>query len=83
MAGANTMPFAKADLTLDTVPTAADIDRALGKLEATARQRGIAVGFATALPVSIDRIKRWAKAAEARGILLVPISAVANKPKSS
>ncbi len=83
MAGANTMPFAKADLTLDTVPTAADIDRALGKLEATARQRGIAVGFATALPVSIDRIARWAKAAEARGILLVPISAVANKPKSS
>jgi polysaccharide deacetylase 2 family uncharacterized protein YibQ len=78
MAGANVMPFAKADLTVDTVPTAADIDRALARLESIARQRGSAVGFANALPVSIDRIARWAKAAEARGILLVPISAVAN-----
>jgi len=35
------------------------------------------------LPTSIERIAEWAKAAQARGILLVPISAVANKPKSS
>jgi polysaccharide deacetylase 2 family uncharacterized protein YibQ len=48
-----------------------------------ARSRGVAVGAASALPVSIDRIARWAKAAEARGITLVPVSAVANRPKSS
>jgi len=35
------------------------------------------------LPVSIDRIAQWAKAAESRGLILVPISAVAIKPKSS
>ena len=38
---------------------------------------------ASALPVTIDRIAQWAKALEARGITLVPVSAVANKPKSS
>ena len=68
---------------LDAVPTPAKIDRALARLEALARERGIAVGIASALPASIERIAQWAKAAESRGIVLVPISAVAIKPKSS
>jgi polysaccharide deacetylase 2 family uncharacterized protein YibQ len=79
IAGANNMAFAKADVVIDTVPTPADIDKALARLEAAAKQRGFAIGMANALPVSIDRIARWAKAAESRGIQLVPISAVAAK----
>ena len=35
------------------------------------------------VPASIERIAQWAKAAEGRGIVLVPITAVAIKPKSS
>ena len=50
------MAFAKADAVLDAVPTAADIDSALARLEATARNRGVAVGAASALPVTIERI---------------------------
>jgi uncharacterized protein len=38
------------------------------------------VGMASALPVSIERIANWAKTAEARGLLLVPISAVMKRP---
>ena len=68
---------------LDAVPTPAEIDRALARLEALAREHGVAVGIATALPASIERIAQWAKAAEGRGIVLVPITAVAIKPKSS
>jgi polysaccharide deacetylase 2 family uncharacterized protein YibQ len=83
LASANNLPFAKAEITLDSVPTPALIDRALTKLEALAREHGSAVGFASALPVSIERIAQWAKAVESRGILLVPITAVAIKPKSS
>ena len=52
------------DAVLDAVPTAADIDRALGRLETLARERGTAVGMASALPVSIERIANWAKTAE-------------------
>ena len=78
-----TPAFAKADLVLDTVPTPGDIDRALARLETTARERGTAVGMANALPVSIELIAKWAKAAESRGLLLVPISAVVAKAKSS
>jgi len=80
---ANNLIFAKAEILIDAVPTPAHIDQALARLEALARERGTAVGVAAALPASIERISQWAKAAEDRGILLVPISAVAIKPKSS
>jgi polysaccharide deacetylase 2 family uncharacterized protein YibQ len=83
IAGAHNLPFAKADLVIDAVPTPGDVDRALARLEAIARERGVAVGMASALPVSIERIAKWAKAAESRGVLLVPISAASNKAKSS
>jgi uncharacterized protein len=68
---------------LDATPTPAEIDNALAKLESIARERGVAVGVASALPASIDRIAHWAKAAAGRGIVLVPVSAVASKPKST
>ena len=83
IAGAANMPFAKANIVLDAVPTPAEIDTALARLESLARERGVAVGVASALPVSIDRIAHWAKAAGGRGIVLVPVSAVASKPKST
>ena len=83
IAGASNVAFAKADVAIDAAPTAAEIDGALAKLEAMARERGIAVGVATALPISIQRISTWAKAVTGRGITLVPISTVANKPKQS
>jgi uncharacterized protein len=81
--GANNMPFAEVDVTLDSVPAPDEIDRALARLEATARERGAAVGLSSALPVAIDHIAKWAKAAASRGLLLVPITAVAVKAKPS
>ena len=81
VAGANNLPFAKADIVLDAVPTPDEIDRALGRLEMTARERSLAV--ASALPVSLEHIGKWAKAAESRGLLLVPITAVVMKEKQS
>jgi hypothetical protein len=83
IAGASNLPFAKSDVTIDAVPNAAEIDKALGRLETMAREHGSAVGTAGALPVSIDRIARWAKAAEGRGIVIVPITAVVAKARSS
>jgi polysaccharide deacetylase 2 family uncharacterized protein YibQ len=83
IAGANNVAFAKADLVIDSLPAPADVDRALARLEALARERGVAVGIASALPVSIERIAKWAKAAEGRGVLLVPITAAVAKAKSS
>src|ERR1700761_1476388 len=81
--GANNSPFARADVIIDAVPTPTDIDHALDRLEMAARERNVAVGIASALPVSIERIAKWAKAAAARGLLLVPITAVAMKRKQT
>jgi uncharacterized protein len=81
IAGAGNLAFVHADVTLDAVTTPKEIDRALDRLEMTAREHNFAVGMASALPVSIDRIAAWAKAAESRGLLLVPISAIAAKGK--
>jgi len=83
IAGANNLAFAKADIIIDQVPAARDIDRALGRLETAARARGVAIGFAGALPVSIERIAQWVKAAESRGIQLVPVTAVAARAQPS
>lgn len=74
VADALAVAYEKADATIDSVPTAAEIDRALARLESTAKQRGAAIGFASALPVSIERIAVWTKALEGRGVVLVPLT---------
>jgi polysaccharide deacetylase 2 family uncharacterized protein YibQ len=76
------MPFVKADFTIDAVPTLAEIDRALAKLESLAKERGTAVGVASALPISIERIGVWIKALESHGIMLVPLTTAMLKSKS-
>ena len=83
LAAGQAMPFARADLTIDAVPTTLEIDRALAKLETIARERGTAVGIASALPISIERLSAWSKALEARGIMLVPLTTAMLKSKSN
>ena len=79
---AQAMPFAKADFTIDAVPTSAEIDRTLLKLETLAKERGLAVGIASALPISIERLAAWIKTLDSRGIMLVPLTTAMLKPKS-
>ena len=82
LAAGQAMPFAKADFSIDAVPTAVEIDRTLAKLENLAKERGIAVGIASALPISIERIGVWIKALESHGIMLVPLTTAMLKSKS-
>jgi polysaccharide deacetylase 2 family uncharacterized protein YibQ len=74
-------PFVKADLVVDATANWAEIDAALAKLETIAAERGVAIGTASALPLSIERIARWAKTAKERGIRIVPLSAILPKAK--
>jgi uncharacterized protein len=82
LAAGQAMPFARADLSIDAVPTAVEIDRALAKLENLAKEHGTAVGIASALPISIERIAVWTKALESHGIMLVPLTTAMLKSKS-
>jgi uncharacterized protein len=65
------------------VPTPVEVERALRRLELTARGKGVAVGYASAQESTIAAIAKWAKGAARRGIVLVPITVVAVKSKSS
>jgi polysaccharide deacetylase 2 family uncharacterized protein YibQ len=81
LAGGIGNAFARADVVVDSVPTPVEIDNALMRLEKLANEQGSALGFASALPVSIDRIVRWAREAENRGYILVPLSAIVTRGK--
>jgi len=79
IAGAQNLPFAKADIVVDAVSTPTEIDHALARLELMARERGNAIGLATALPATVKRIAAWAKMVEGKGFVLVPITTMALK----
>jgi len=69
------IPNLKIDRVVDAVARPDAIDRELAAIEALARDQGVVVLGASALPVSIDRIARWAQTLEAKGIAIVPLSA--------
>jgi polysaccharide deacetylase 2 family uncharacterized protein YibQ len=83
LATGQAMPFAKGDVAIDAVPTAVEIDHTLAKLESLAKERGTAIGTASALPVSIERLGAWIKGLDSKGILLVPLTTAMLKSKSS
>ena len=68
-----------ADVALDADARPEAIDAALTRLETLARANGSATGSAQALPTSVEKIARFAKALEGRGIALVPVSALAGR----
>jgi len=70
---------ARADILLDAATTPEGVEVALGRLEAIARNRGSAIGFAQGLPFAIEPIARFARGLDKRGITLVPFSALAGR----
>jgi uncharacterized protein len=80
VAGRLSVPFLKANATLDGIQTALEIDRHLSDLESAARAHGSAVGSAFLYPISVERIAAWSKGLEKRGFVLVPVSAILNQP---
>jgi uncharacterized protein len=69
---------ASADRNIDIRPAAPDIMAQLGALEASAKQKGQAMGFGIGYSVTIDQIINWIGDARTRGIILAPASALAS-----
>lgn len=69
------LPAVRADLILDGTSQQDAIDANLTKLVTIAREKGIAIGIASDLPFSLERIKRFAQTAEMHGLVLIPLSA--------
>lgn len=69
-----------ADVVIDASPTPDGVEAALTRLEGLARRQDGAIGVATALPVSLDHIARWAEALQTRGVALAPVSSLIARP---
>ncbi|SEQ26214.1 hypothetical protein SAMN05428969_2455 [Devosia sp. YR412] len=76
LAEGNKVPFSRADLVIDTNPSRQAILQALASLEAKALENGHAIGIVSALPISVTAISEWSRDLEAKGIALVPASAL-------
>jgi polysaccharide deacetylase 2 family uncharacterized protein YibQ len=73
---------AAVDLVLDEPAGAAAIDARLAALEARARDRGAAIGYAgDPSPVLVARIAAWAEGLAQRGVVLAPVSAMIRRPE--
>jgi uncharacterized protein len=75
LAPGEALTAARADIVLDSTARPEAIEAALARLEAIARDKGLAIGVASALPASVEIIGHFARTLEARGIALVPLSA--------
>lgn len=81
VAASQGLAAAKADVVIDAEPSGTAIEAALSRLEQIARAKGTALGVASALPASTAKIAAWARALEARGITLVPVSSLVPPPR--
>jgi hypothetical protein len=79
----NGTAFIRADMQVDLLPSAAAIDKQLADLEKQAQQKGVAIGIATAYPVTLERLKVWALTLEQKGLVLVPTSALTTVEKAA
>ena len=73
------MPRATAERVIDDKLTGAAIDSQLTALEASALQRGQALGSGFAYPVTLEKVASWANEVEQRGYQLAPASALTAK----
>ncbi|MBX3453845.1 divergent polysaccharide deacetylase family protein [Ferrovibrio sp.] len=64
---------------IDQQPTGPVIESRLDELERLARGGGVAVGFATPYPITLDRLVQWSKSLAGKSFALAPVSALVNR----
>lgn len=76
------VPYATADLTIDTDRDEPAVLRRLDDAERTARAQGHAIAVGSAFGTTVDAVTRWVQEAQRRGVEIVPVSALAHDPQS-
>lgn len=77
IAGEIRLPLSVGSRLVDPVQNPGVIDQSLAALEASAKEAGVAVGVASAFPVTVDALTRWAETLKEKGFVLVPVTATA------
>lgn len=80
VAQAYEVPFAERDVFLDHHESRAAVEKSLAELERRAKDQGYAVGIGHPKPHTIAALKEWLPTLKERGLELVPVSSVLEKP---
>jgi len=75
--------YGAAQVTIDAQATPEAIDKQLQRLVQVARERGGAIGMASANAETIRQLREWSQTLAAQNITLVPVGALAQPPGSS
>jgi polysaccharide deacetylase 2 family uncharacterized protein YibQ len=76
-------PFAAADVLIDASQDRGAILKKLDELERIARAKGTAIATGSAFDVTVEAVTSWANEAKARGIEIVPVSALVRDPEKN
>ena len=77
------LDYSLASVQIDGSQSAAEIAKQLAKLEAPAKERGIAIGVVRLKSTTAKQIAEWAAKLEGKGIVLVPVSAAVRSQRQS
>ena len=67
------LDYSVAHVQIDDSP--GSVGSALARLESVAKERGTAIGIASAKPATLKQLSAWSETLQAKGIVLVPVSA--------
>jgi hypothetical protein len=77
------LDYSVVSVQIDANQSAAEIAKQLAQLEAVARERGAAIGVVYAKAATVKQLAEWATKLEAKGIVLVPVSAAVRAQRQS
>ncbi len=77
------LDYAMANVQIDALPAEGDIAKALTQLEALAKERGFAIGVASAKPATVKQLAQWAGQLQSKGFVLIPVSAAIRSQRQS
>ena len=79
IAGAIGLDYSVANVQIDS----GNLAKQLAQLETTAKERGAAIGVVKATPATVKQLSDWAAKLEAKGFVLVPVSAAVRSRRPS
>ena len=82
IASAIGLDYSTASVQIDA-QSAGDIAKQLEQLEAAAMQQGLAIGVVRAKPATVKQLADWAGKLQAKGIVIVPVSAAVRSLRQS
>ena len=65
------------------MPSPDSIAKALAHLESLAKERGSAIGVASAKPATIKQLAQWVSQLQGKGFVLIPVSAAVRSQRQS